>query len=170
MRSESDCSCWRPRSCSAGWRCTPRSSIPTGFATSPRPRTIDQGSLAKGFVHSVDHPVYPLAIVAVHRLIGGDGPRDWQRAAQLAAVISGVLLVHPALPDRTRALRRFAGLDILPVYLPCSVQRARSGRCTFREHVPALLVRRGLVELEAAAHGEAALAVADRDRAARLRI
>jgi 4-amino-4-deoxy-L-arabinose transferase-like glycosyltransferase len=58
-------------------------------------RTIDQGSLSKGFLHSVDHPVYPLAIVAIHKLSGGDGPRDWQTAAQLAAVISGVLLVIP---------------------------------------------------------------------------
>jgi 4-amino-4-deoxy-L-arabinose transferase-like glycosyltransferase len=58
-------------------------------------RTIDRGSLSRGFLHSVDHPVYPLAIVATHRLIGGDQPRDWQTAAQLAAVISGVLLVIP---------------------------------------------------------------------------
>jgi hypothetical protein len=58
-------------------------------------RTIDKGSLSKGFLHSVDHPVYPLAIMAIHRLKGGDGPRDWQTAAQLAAVISGVLLVIP---------------------------------------------------------------------------
>jgi hypothetical protein len=58
-------------------------------------RTIDKGSLAKGFLHSVDHPAYPLAITAIHRLRGGDGPRDWQMAAQLAAVISGVLLVIP---------------------------------------------------------------------------
>ena len=27
-------------------------------------RTIDQGSLTKGLVHSVDHPIYPAAIVA----------------------------------------------------------------------------------------------------------
>ncbi len=58
-------------------------------------RTIDQGSLAKGFVHSVDHPIYPLAIVAAHRLIGGEHPGDWQSAAQLAALFSGVLLVIP---------------------------------------------------------------------------
>jgi Dolichyl-phosphate-mannose-protein mannosyltransferase len=58
-------------------------------------RTINQGSLSRGLLHSVDHPVYPLAIVAIHKLSGGDGPRDWQRAAQLAAVISGVLLVIP---------------------------------------------------------------------------
>ena len=58
-------------------------------------RTIDGGSLAKGLVHSVDHPIYPATIVVVHRLFGGDRPRDWQRAAQIAAMIAGVLVVLP---------------------------------------------------------------------------
>ncbi len=58
-------------------------------------RTIDRGSLVKGLVHSVDQPIYPTAIVAVHRLMGGDRPRDWQVAAQIAAVIAGVLVVVP---------------------------------------------------------------------------
>ena len=58
-------------------------------------RTIDQGSLAKGLFRSVDHPVYPAAIVAVHRIWGGEDHRDWQKAAQIAALVSGVLLVIP---------------------------------------------------------------------------
>jgi 4-amino-4-deoxy-L-arabinose transferase-like glycosyltransferase len=58
-------------------------------------RTIDRGSLTKGLLHSVDHPIYPLAIVAAHRMKGGDRPADWQQAAQLAAFFSGVLLVIP---------------------------------------------------------------------------
>jgi 4-amino-4-deoxy-L-arabinose transferase-like glycosyltransferase len=58
-------------------------------------RIIDGGSLDKGLVHSVDHPIYPATIVAVHRLIGGDGPRDWQRAAQVAAMVAGTLVVLP---------------------------------------------------------------------------
>ena len=58
-------------------------------------RAIDQGSWRQGFVRSVDHPIYPMAIAAVHRLIGGHDPRDWQMAAQVAAAISGVLLVIP---------------------------------------------------------------------------
>ncbi len=58
-------------------------------------RTIDQGSLAKGLIHSVDHPIYPAAIVIVHRLIGGDQPRDWQMAAQIAAMVSGILVMLP---------------------------------------------------------------------------
>ncbi len=58
-------------------------------------RTIDRGALSKGMFRSVDHPVYPLAIVAAHQIVGGKNPDDWQRAAQLAAVFAGVLLVLP---------------------------------------------------------------------------
>ena len=58
-------------------------------------KMIDHGSWTQGLVRSVDHPVYPMAIAAVHRLLGGDDPRDWQTAAQVAAAISGVLLVIP---------------------------------------------------------------------------
>ncbi len=48
-----------------------------------------------GLKKAIDHPVYPLAIAAVHPLVGGDGPEDWQRAAQIASVIAGVLLIIP---------------------------------------------------------------------------
>jgi Dolichyl-phosphate-mannose-protein mannosyltransferase len=58
-------------------------------------KTIDHGSWTQGLVHSVDHPIYPMAIAAVHRLLGGHDPHDWQTAAQVAAAISGVLLVIP---------------------------------------------------------------------------
>ena len=58
-------------------------------------RAIDHGSWTQGLVRSVDHPIYPMAIAAMHRLLGGDEPRDWQTAAQVAAAISGVLLVIP---------------------------------------------------------------------------
>jgi 4-amino-4-deoxy-L-arabinose transferase-like glycosyltransferase len=58
-------------------------------------KVIDQGAWERGLVRSVDHPVYPLAIVATHRILGGHEPDDWQRAAQLAAVIAGVLAVIP---------------------------------------------------------------------------
>jgi hypothetical protein len=59
-------------------------------------KSIDQGAWTAGLVRSVDHPVYPIAIVAVHRLIGGHAPGDWQRAAQLAAAGAGVLLGIPS--------------------------------------------------------------------------
>jgi Dolichyl-phosphate-mannose-protein mannosyltransferase len=58
-------------------------------------KIIDQGAWERGLFRSVDHPVYPLAIVAAHRFLGGLGPDDWQKAAQLAAVIAGVLAVIP---------------------------------------------------------------------------
>jgi 4-amino-4-deoxy-L-arabinose transferase-like glycosyltransferase len=56
---------------------------------------IDRGDLVDGLLKSVDHPAYPLAIVAAHRFIGGTSPVAWQDAAQLAAVVAGVLLVLP---------------------------------------------------------------------------
>ena len=58
-------------------------------------KAIDHGSWTQGLVRSVDHPIYPMAIAAVHRLLGGNDPHDWQTAAQVAAAISGVLLVIP---------------------------------------------------------------------------
>ena len=58
-------------------------------------KAIDQGSWRQGLLRSVDHPIYPMAIAAVHRVLGGNDPRDWQMAAQTAAAISGVLLVIP---------------------------------------------------------------------------
>ena len=81
-------------------------------------QTIDQGAWTKGLVRSVDHPVYPLAISVVHRLIGGNGPSDWQKAAQLAAAFAGVLL---AIPTYLIALELFgsssAWLACLLIYL-----------------------------------------------------
>ena len=58
-------------------------------------KAIDHGSWTQGLVRSLDHPIYPMAIAAVHRLLGGNDPHGWQTAAQGAAAISGVLLVIP---------------------------------------------------------------------------
>jgi hypothetical protein len=58
-------------------------------------RTIDHGSWKQGLTRSVDHPIYPMMIAGVHRLIGGNDPREWQTAAQIASAISGALLVIP---------------------------------------------------------------------------
>ena len=58
-------------------------------------RELEAGNLFKGLFRSIDHPAYPLAISAVHRVIGGESPVDWQRAAQVASVIAGALLVIP---------------------------------------------------------------------------
>jgi Dolichyl-phosphate-mannose-protein mannosyltransferase len=56
---------------------------------------IDQGKLTDGLLRSVDHPIHPLAIVVAHRVIRGDGPIAWQRAAAAAAIAAGVLLIIP---------------------------------------------------------------------------
>ena len=58
-------------------------------------KTIEHGSWTQGLVRSVDHPIYPMSIAVVHRMLGGNDPHDWQTAAQVAAAISGVLLVIP---------------------------------------------------------------------------
>jgi hypothetical protein len=58
-------------------------------------RRLDQGAWREGLLQAVDHPVYPVAIVAAHRWFGGETPDDWQRAAQAASVVAGALLVLP---------------------------------------------------------------------------
>lgn len=56
---------------------------------------LARGSVTDGLLRAVDHPMYPSAIAIAHRAVGGDSPRDWQRAAQMASVLMGVLLVLP---------------------------------------------------------------------------
>ena len=58
-------------------------------------RALDRGTFSEGLRNAVDHPVYPLAVAAVHRLTGGDSPEAWQRAAQLASIAAALLLVVP---------------------------------------------------------------------------
>ena len=58
-------------------------------------QAIEQGSWNEVLNRAEDHPAYPLAIAAAHRLRGGTGPDDWQAAGQAAAVAAGVLLVIP---------------------------------------------------------------------------
>jgi 4-amino-4-deoxy-L-arabinose transferase-like glycosyltransferase len=58
-------------------------------------RAIASGTFAQSITTAVDHPAYPVAVAAVHRLVGGDGPEGWQRAAQLASIVSALLLVVP---------------------------------------------------------------------------
>ncbi len=58
-------------------------------------QALNLGKASDGLKKAVDHPVYPIAIVAVHRLLGGENPEDWQTAAQGAAIVAGVLLVIP---------------------------------------------------------------------------
>lgn len=76
---------------------------------------LSSGDWRQGLFGAVDHPVYPLAIAAVHALRGGDGPFSWQAAGQIASIIAGVLLV---IPLYLVALERFgAGAAFLSVLL-----------------------------------------------------
>ncbi|APW59062.1 glycosyltransferase family 39 protein [Paludisphaera borealis] len=56
---------------------------------------IDEGAWRDGLVGGMDHPLHPLGIVAMHRLIGGEGPEWWQRAAVALGYAAIVLLVIP---------------------------------------------------------------------------
>lgn len=56
---------------------------------------IERGSWSEGLVKSVDHPLHPAAIAAVHRVLGGTEPVSWQRSAQIVSTGSLVLLVIP---------------------------------------------------------------------------
>jgi Dolichyl-phosphate-mannose-protein mannosyltransferase len=56
---------------------------------------IDGGLWHDGLVGAIDHPLHPLGIAAVHRLLGGAGPTSWERAALVLCFASVVLLVVP---------------------------------------------------------------------------
>jgi hypothetical protein len=56
---------------------------------------IDRGAWREGLLRGIDHPLHPLGIVAAHRLVGGDGPVSWQRAAVALAFGCMILLVLP---------------------------------------------------------------------------
>ena len=56
---------------------------------------IDGGDTAHALLHAIDHPAYPLAVAATHRMLGGTNPAAWQTAGQAASVMAGILLVVP---------------------------------------------------------------------------
>ena len=59
-------------------------------------RRIDAGSWKDGLLRAVDHPAYPSAIALMHRTLGvSDSPDGWQKAAQAASALAGVLWVAP---------------------------------------------------------------------------
>src|SRR5262249_24392085 len=102
-----------------GWLISHTETLYTdGLRYIAQAKTIDSGSWTVGLLRSVDHPVYPLAIVAVHRVIGGHDAVAWQRAAQFSAASAGVLL---AIPIYLIALELFgasvAWLTSLLIYL-----------------------------------------------------
>jgi len=56
---------------------------------------IDAGAWREGLLGGIDHPLHPLGIVALHHLLGGEGPEWWQRAAVALGFASMVLLTIP---------------------------------------------------------------------------
>jgi hypothetical protein len=96
---------------------------------------ISRGAISDGLVRSIDHPGYPLAIAAVHTVLDGADPAAWQRAAQAAAVLAGVLLVIPLYLMAIELFGpRIAWLCCLLVYLapiPCRVMADAMSESTF---------------------------------------
>ncbi len=60
-----------------------------------RAERFEQESLTAGLLQGVDHPLHPLGIAAVHRVIGGTGPASWEHAAVGLCFAFAVLLVIP---------------------------------------------------------------------------
>jgi 4-amino-4-deoxy-L-arabinose transferase-like glycosyltransferase len=48
-----------------------------------------------GLLKGIDHPLYPLGIAGVHRVLGGDDPDSWHVSALVLCFVSVVLLVVP---------------------------------------------------------------------------
>ncbi|MGE3818548.1 MAG: ArnT family glycosyltransferase [Isosphaeraceae bacterium] len=82
-------------------------------------RRIDGGQGPSAIRKAVDHPVYPIAIVATRRGLGlTDDPEGWQAAAQIASAIAGVLLVVPLYQVARRLFGGSAAwLGVALVYL-----------------------------------------------------
>jgi hypothetical protein len=71
----------------------PSSSV--GLRDIHQAEQIDRGAWRAGLSRGIDHPLHPVLIVAAHRLVGGEGPGSWQRAALVLCLSCGVLLVIP---------------------------------------------------------------------------
>jgi hypothetical protein len=71
-------------------------SFADGLRSVRQAQRIERGDLAGGLWRSIDHPLHPLAIAALHQTLGvGDGPYGWQTAAQVASALALVLAVAP---------------------------------------------------------------------------
>jgi hypothetical protein len=60
-----------------------------------RAERIQADEFRGGLISGVDHPLHPLGIAVVHKLIGGTDGASWQLAALLLCFTSGILLVVP---------------------------------------------------------------------------
>src|SRR3954467_14419211 len=98
-------------------------------------RRISHGAVSDGLFRSIDHPGYPLSIAAVHQVLRGEDPASWQRAAQAASVLAGVLLVIPLyLVAMELSGPRIAWLGCLLFFLtpiPCRVMADALSESTF---------------------------------------
>ncbi len=56
---------------------------------------LEAGELDAGLIDSIDHPLYPILIAGAHSDAADSSPESWQRAGQLASIVSGVMLVIP---------------------------------------------------------------------------
>jgi 4-amino-4-deoxy-L-arabinose transferase-like glycosyltransferase len=56
---------------------------------------IEAATWRDGLVKGIDHPLHPLLIAAVHRILGGADPTSWQVAAFVLCFTSAVLLIIP---------------------------------------------------------------------------
>jgi len=93
--------------------------FPDGLRYVEQARKFDQGAWTDAVRKAVDHPLYPLAIVATRRVFGlAATPDGRQLAAQIASAISGVLLVIPLyLVARELFGKGAAWLGVLLVFL-----------------------------------------------------
>ncbi|HKI21112.1 MAG TPA: glycosyltransferase family 39 protein [Isosphaeraceae bacterium] len=70
-------------------------SFADGLRYIHRAERIQADDFRGGLSSGVDHPLHPLGIAVVHKLIGGTDPASWQLAALLLCLTSAVLLVVP---------------------------------------------------------------------------
>jgi hypothetical protein len=70
-------------------------SFADGLRYIHRAEQIQAEGLRNRLVSGIDHPLHPLGIAVIHRLLGGTDPASWQLAALLLCFTSAVLLVVP---------------------------------------------------------------------------
>jgi hypothetical protein len=70
-------------------------SFADGLRYIHRAERIQADDFRGGLISGVDHPLHPLGIAVIHKLLGGTDPGSWQLAASLVSFISAVLLVVP---------------------------------------------------------------------------
>ncbi len=70
-------------------------SFADGLRYIHRAERIQADDFRGGLISGVDHPLHPLGIAVIHKLLGGIDPGSWQLAASLLCFISAILLVVP---------------------------------------------------------------------------